>query len=57
MSSEPPRYRYLYKPGSITYRSRRIKWTPRMKAVYRQILAEAEAYRRAKFPEYYRDRD
>ena len=49
------RYRYLWEPGTTFYRSRRIELSAKDKAVLRRRLAAAEAYRRAKFPEYYRD--
>jgi hypothetical protein len=51
------RYRYLWEPGTTFYRSRRIKLSPEGKAALRRRLAAAEAYRRARFPDYYREKD
>lgn len=49
---EFPKYSFFTR-----YRSKRIELSPENKERLRQRLERADAYRRAKFPEYYRGKD
>jgi hypothetical protein len=49
------KYRNIREPGTTSYRSKRIELTPEDKEILRRRLARAEAYRRKKFPQFYRD--
>jgi hypothetical protein len=52
------RYRYIYEPGTTFYRSPPARpLSRRNKRALKRLLAKAEAYRRERFPEYYRDKD
>jgi hypothetical protein len=49
------KYRNLWGPNSVRYRSRRIKLSPEDEEILRRRLARAEELRRRKFPEFYKD--
>ena len=49
------KYRSRWGPNSSRYRSRIVKLPPEYEEILRRRLARAEAIRREKFPEYYKD--
>ena len=49
------KYRILWEPNTMRYRSPRAKLPPEYEEILRRRLAQAEAIRRQRFPQYYKD--
>lgn len=51
------KYRYLWEPGTTSYRGKRAKLTPEEQEIVRRRVQLARDEHRRKFPELYRNTD